>query len=72
MALGWVDVTVDAGDTTAITLPLLPGRCSFPILMAGPIFLAGSTANFISLPCGSGTAPIGRSYFRRLFRLLGL
>ena len=56
----------------SITLRLLPVRCCFPIRMAGPIFLADSTANSISLPCGSGTAPIGRSYFRRLFRLLGL
>jgi hypothetical protein len=48
-------------------------RCAFPSRRcAGPICLAGSTANFTSLPCGSGPAPIGRSYFHRLFRLLGL
>jgi len=56
----------------SITLRLLPARCCFPIRMAGPIFLAGSTANSTSLPCGSGTAPIGRSYRHRLFRLLEL
>ena len=47
--------------TPSIILRLLPVRCYFPILMAGPIFLADSTANSISLPCGNGTAPIGRS-----------
>src|SRR6476620_4420674 len=50
-----------------IILLLLPVRCCFPILTAGPIFLADSTATFISLPCGNGTAPIGRSYFHQLF-----
>ena len=44
-----------------ITLLLLPVRCYFPILMAGPMFLADTTATSISLPCGNGTAPIGRS-----------
>ena len=44
-----------------ITLLLLPVRCYFPIPMAGPMFLADSTATSISLPCGNGTAPIGRS-----------
>ena len=72
MALGWVDVTVDAGHAQPITLLLLPVRCYFPILMAGPIFLADTTATSISLPCGNGTAPIGRSYFHRLFHSLGL
>src|SRR6476646_1630661 len=55
-----------------ITLLLLPARCYFPILMAGPMSLADSTATSISLPCGNGTAPIGRSYFHRLFHSLGL
>ena len=72
MALGWVHVTVDAGHASRITLLLLPGRCFFPILMAVPIFLADTTATSISLPCGNGTAPIGRSYFHRLFHSLVL
>ena len=51
--------------------PAVTGPMLFPDPNGrAPIFLAGSTANSISLPCGSGTAPIGRSYFRRLFRLL--
>ena len=38
-----------------IILQLLPVRCYFPIQMAGPMFLADTTATFISLPCGDGT-----------------
>src|SRR5438094_2954795 len=71
MALGWLDVTVDAGDTQASSYGCYRSDV-VPIRMAVPIFLAGSTVNSISLPCGNGTAPIGRSYFHRLFRLLGL
>ena len=52
---------VDAGHAEPITLLLLPVPCYFLILMAGPIFLADTTATSISLPCGDGTAPIGRS-----------
>src|SRR6478672_3584129 len=55
-----------------ITLLLLPVRCYFPILMAGPMFLADTTATSISLPCGNGTAPIGHSYLHRLFHSPGL
>src|SRR6185369_3413048 len=54
----------------SITLLLSLGQCFFPIRMERPMFLADSTANSINLPCGSGADRIGRSYFRRLFRLL--
>src|SRR6476646_980704 len=43
-----------------------------PSAVTGPMLLAGSPATSINFPCGSGPVPIGRSYFRRLFRLLAL
>jgi len=64
MALGWIHVTVDAGDTPASPPAVTSPNASFPIQMARADLFGGFDGHFYHLPCGNGTVPIGCSYFR--------